>query len=192
MDPFNFLNFYVPTSIVFMVTFFLTLALLKPYPHGFKTALQILLAFLAISFLEAVSFIAPSHTANTVINIISGMVFFIMMFMCIAYRVSKISVSILGCWLISLFSGNSVLSIFTICWLFFFLHDEFWKGTAIAIGYIGLAIGSIGLSMGYIGPATSTNAGFLLGCWFFLGLCRFCIRRRYFFYKRWNNLCHSS
>ncbi|KAK8986943.1 hypothetical protein V6N11_055260 [Hibiscus sabdariffa] len=47
----TFLLFYIPTYIVFLVAFFLTLALLKPFPHGFRTALQILLAFLAYSCL---------------------------------------------------------------------------------------------------------------------------------------------
>ncbi|KAE8725619.1 putative Ankyrin repeat protein [Hibiscus syriacus] len=43
----DFLLFYVPTDVVFIVTFFLTLALLKPFPNGFRTALEGLLAFLA-------------------------------------------------------------------------------------------------------------------------------------------------
>ncbi|XVF23811.1 hypothetical protein REPUB_Repub13aG0071500 [Reevesia pubescens] len=42
MDEVTFLYFYIPTSAVFIATFFLTLALLKPYPRGFRTALQIL------------------------------------------------------------------------------------------------------------------------------------------------------
>ncbi|EOY18337.1 Ankyrin repeat-containing protein [Theobroma cacao] len=42
-----------PAYTVFIVAFFLTLGLLKPFPHGFRTALQVLLAFLAISFDEA-------------------------------------------------------------------------------------------------------------------------------------------
>ncbi|KAK8508241.1 hypothetical protein V6N12_019420 [Hibiscus sabdariffa] len=40
------LLFYIPTYIAFLVAFFLTLALLKPFPRGFRTSLQILLAFL--------------------------------------------------------------------------------------------------------------------------------------------------
>ncbi|MBA0780751.1 hypothetical protein Gotri_004814 [Gossypium trilobum] len=48
MDQSSFLHFYIPIYIVFLVTFFLILALLKPFPHGFRTALQLLLAFLAM------------------------------------------------------------------------------------------------------------------------------------------------
>ncbi|MBA0739830.1 hypothetical protein Gogos_013061, partial [Gossypium gossypioides] len=45
-----FLRFFVPTYVVFMTAFFLTVALLKPFPVGLRTTLQILLAFLAICF----------------------------------------------------------------------------------------------------------------------------------------------
>ncbi|XWS07816.1 hypothetical protein CRYUN_Cryun41cG0023300 [Craigia yunnanensis] len=40
MDQASFLLFYMPTCAVFIVTFFLTLALLEPFPSGFRTALQ--------------------------------------------------------------------------------------------------------------------------------------------------------
>ncbi|EOY18331.1 Ankyrin repeat-containing protein [Theobroma cacao] len=50
MDQANFPFFYIPAYTVFIVAFFLTLGLLKPFPHGFRTSLQVLLAFLAISF----------------------------------------------------------------------------------------------------------------------------------------------
>ncbi|KAB2065417.1 hypothetical protein ES319_A09G087700v1 [Gossypium barbadense] len=45
-----FLRFFIPTYVVFMTVFFLTVALLKPFPVGLRTTLQILLAFLAICF----------------------------------------------------------------------------------------------------------------------------------------------
>ncbi|XVF23812.1 hypothetical protein REPUB_Repub13aG0071600 [Reevesia pubescens] len=99
MDPITFLYFYIPTSAVFIVTFFLTLALLKPYPRGFRTALQVPLAFLAICFYESIFFLAPTDLATLVINLFSVLVFVLMMFMCFAYRLSKVSVLILGCWL---------------------------------------------------------------------------------------------
>ncbi|KAE8725620.1 Ankyrin repeat family protein [Hibiscus syriacus] len=40
LPQYEFLLFYVPTYVVFIVTFFLTLALLKPFPNGFRTTLQ--------------------------------------------------------------------------------------------------------------------------------------------------------
>ncbi|XP_017984751.1 PREDICTED: protein ACCELERATED CELL DEATH 6 [Theobroma cacao] len=95
----NFLLFYIPSYTVFIVAFFLTLGLLKPFPHGFRTALQVLLAFLAISFDEAVCLIVPTSLAFRVMSMFSVVLFILMMFMCIAYRVSKLSVLILGCWL---------------------------------------------------------------------------------------------
>ncbi|MFQ6667065.1 hypothetical protein Gotur_033211 [Gossypium turneri] len=61
MDESEFLLFYIPTYLVFLVTLFLTPALLKTFPHEFRTALQVLLAFLAVSFDESISFIAPTH-----------------------------------------------------------------------------------------------------------------------------------
>ncbi|XVE69063.1 hypothetical protein DITRI_Ditri09bG0119500 [Diplodiscus trichospermus] len=167
MDQIDFLAFYIPTSAVFVVTFFLTLGLLKPFPRGFRTALQVLLAFLAICFYQSIFFLAPTDLAGQVINLFSVLVFILMIFMCLAYRVSKVSVLVLGCWLFptcDLFVGNLGYIILG-CWLFLSLYDEFWKGTALAflIGFGGRDI--------TLGPAT------VLGCWFLLSLCRFCIMR---------------
>ena len=56
------------------------------------------------------------------------------MFMSFAYRVSKVNVLILGCWLFlpgALFEdyiGYLIVG-------FLFLYDEFWKGTALLVGY---------------------------------------------------------
>ncbi|XP_017982833.1 PREDICTED: uncharacterized protein LOC18611864 isoform X3 [Theobroma cacao] len=44
MDPVEFLVFYLTICAVFIVAFFLTLGLLKPFPRGFKTALQDLIS----------------------------------------------------------------------------------------------------------------------------------------------------
>ncbi|XVE68911.1 hypothetical protein DITRI_Ditri09bG0107600 [Diplodiscus trichospermus] len=170
MDQINFLLFYIPASAVFIVTFFLTLGLLKPFPRGFRTALQVLLAFLAICFNESIFFLAPTYLATIVINLFSVLVFVLMMFMCFAYRVSRVSVLILGCWLFptaDLFQGligNTIMG----CWLFLFLYDEFWKGTALVIGYC-LLIG-LGDRFQIIEPII------VLGCWLFLSLSRFCIK----------------
>ncbi|KAH1090989.1 hypothetical protein J1N35_018246 [Gossypium stocksii] len=49
-----FLRFFVPTYVVFMTAFFLTVALLEPFPVGLRTTLQILLAFLAICFNQSI------------------------------------------------------------------------------------------------------------------------------------------
>ncbi|EOY18334.1 Ankyrin repeat-containing protein, putative [Theobroma cacao] len=86
MGEVDFLLFYIPAYTVFIVTFFLTLGLLKPFPRGFRTALQVLLAFLAISFDKSITFIAPSYLVFQVISTFSVLVFILMMFMCIAYR----------------------------------------------------------------------------------------------------------
>ncbi|XVF83522.1 hypothetical protein PTKIN_Ptkin16aG0495500 [Pterospermum kingtungense] len=40
MPETSFLLFYIPSYVVFTVTFFLTLCLLKPFPSGFRSALQ--------------------------------------------------------------------------------------------------------------------------------------------------------
>ena len=96
MDEISFFAFYVPTSGVFNGTFFLTLGLLKPFPRGFRTALQVLLAFLAICFYESIAFLAPTSLAVRVIGLFSISIFFLMMFMCFADRVSKVTVLILG------------------------------------------------------------------------------------------------
>ncbi|XP_017982829.1 PREDICTED: uncharacterized protein LOC18611864 isoform X2 [Theobroma cacao] len=86
---------------VFIVAFFLTLGLLKPFPRGFKTALQVLLAFFAICFQASIYPIIPFYFyVPLVINIFIFLVFVIMMSMCTASRVSKISVMVLGCWLL--------------------------------------------------------------------------------------------
>ncbi|GMI88156.1 hypothetical protein HRI_002484900 [Hibiscus trionum] len=82
-----------------MSCFFLTLALLKPFPNGYRTALQVLLAFLAMSFHLSILLISPSPTAVSVICRLSAIVFFLMVFMCITYKVSKLSISIVGCWM---------------------------------------------------------------------------------------------
>ncbi|EOY18327.1 Ankyrin repeat-containing protein, putative [Theobroma cacao] len=99
MDEVDLLQFYIPAYAVFIVAFFLTLGLLKPFPPGFRTSLHVLLAFLAISFDQSITFISPTDLAYLVICTFSTLVFICTMFMCIAYRVSKISVLILGCWL---------------------------------------------------------------------------------------------
>ncbi|EOY18328.1 Ankyrin repeat-containing protein, putative [Theobroma cacao] len=86
MDQVDFLTFYIPAYTVFIVAFFLTLGLLKPFPHGFRTSLQVLLAFLAISFDESINFIAPTNLAYLVMCLFSTLVFVLMMVMCVAYR----------------------------------------------------------------------------------------------------------
>ncbi|XP_017984749.1 PREDICTED: uncharacterized protein LOC18586210 isoform X2 [Theobroma cacao] len=140
MNEIDFLIFYIPACTVFIVSFFLTLGLLKPFPRGFRTALQVLLAFLAISFEEAVSFIAPTYLASLVIDTLSLLVFISMMFMCIAYRVSKLSVLILGCWLYpglfdSLMTGSYLI---LGCWLVLGLYDLFWIRAVVVLGCISL------------------------------------------------------
>ncbi|KAB2010594.1 hypothetical protein ES319_D10G250100v1 [Gossypium barbadense] len=67
LDRTDFLLFYIPTYVVFMVTFFLILALLKPFPHGLKKTIQVLLAYFAICFDQSISFIAPTDFAFKVI-----------------------------------------------------------------------------------------------------------------------------
>ncbi|XWS07814.1 hypothetical protein CRYUN_Cryun41cG0023100 [Craigia yunnanensis] len=165
MDQTNFLQFYIPTCTVFIVTFFLTLGLLKPFPSGFKTALQVLLAFLAISFDESIFFIAPNGLVTVVINAFSILVFVLMIFMCISYRVSKISVLILGCWYfpIDLMPTYLIGDLVLVSLLFIFLYDEFWQGSVLVVGYCLL----VGLSI-----QTPKDNIILLGCWFILGLCR--------------------
>ncbi|MBA0870540.1 hypothetical protein Goshw_013914, partial [Gossypium schwendimanii] len=54
LDQSDFLLFYIPTYVVFMATFFLILALLKPFPHGLKKTVQVLLAFFAICFDQSI------------------------------------------------------------------------------------------------------------------------------------------
>ncbi|MBA0870076.1 hypothetical protein Goshw_007604 [Gossypium schwendimanii] len=81
MDPSNFLLFYIPTYLVFLVTLFLTLALLKTFPRDFRSALQVLLAFLAVSFDESISDLAPTTSTYTILNIFSGILFLLMVYM---------------------------------------------------------------------------------------------------------------
>ncbi|TYG53426.1 hypothetical protein ES288_D09G108900v1 [Gossypium darwinii] len=92
----NYLRFFVPTYVVFMTAFFLTVALLKPFPVGLRTTLQILLAFLAICFNQSVSIIAPTDLARYVIYIFSIFFVFLLVLMSIVYRASKFITSILG------------------------------------------------------------------------------------------------
>ncbi|XVF83556.1 hypothetical protein PTKIN_Ptkin16aG0498500 [Pterospermum kingtungense] len=88
MDEIDFLLFYIPTCAVFIVTFFLTFGLLKPFPRGFRTALQLLLAFLAICFFQSNHFLAPTDLAAGVIYAFSILILYLMTLMCISYRVS--------------------------------------------------------------------------------------------------------
>ncbi|XP_021295842.1 ankyrin repeat-containing protein BDA1-like [Herrania umbratica] len=138
MDQVSFLLFYIPACTVFIVAFFLTLGLLTPFPHGFKTALQVLLAFLAISFNQAIGFIAPTELAILVISLFSVLVFVLMMVMCVAYRVSKVSVLFLGCWLVIGLYGPFQIGSYLIlgCWLVLSLYDPFWIGSAGIVGCI--------------------------------------------------------
>ncbi|XP_022722185.1 uncharacterized protein LOC111279488 [Durio zibethinus] len=170
MKEIDFLYFYIPSSAVFMVTFFLTLGLLKPFPRGFRTALQVLLAFLAICFYESIFHLAPTDLAAGVIDAFSVMVLVLMMFMCFAYRVSKVSVLILGCCLFrtSILFHSLIGNVNVGCWLFLFLYDEFWKGTALVVGYCFLIV--VGSREFIIQPIL------ILGCWLLLCLCRFCIK----------------
>ncbi|KAL4386822.1 hypothetical protein GQ457_09G001420 [Hibiscus cannabinus] len=138
LDASSFLLFYIPTFVVFIVAFFLTLALIKPYPHGFRTALEILLAFVAISFDQSVFIIAPSYVEYLILKISSSTVFALMVFMCIAYRVSKISVSIVGCRISLLvlsiiFENEMVIGAVQGLLLSLFLYDEFWKGSIVTV-----------------------------------------------------------
>ncbi|XP_021295918.1 ankyrin repeat-containing protein BDA1-like [Herrania umbratica] len=138
MDQVNFLIFYIPAYTVFIVAFFLTLGLLKPFPHGFRTCLQVLLAFLAISFDESITFLAPTNLAYLVMCLFSTLVFALMMVMCVAYRVSKISVLFLGCWLVPGMYGPFQIGSYLIlgCWLFLSLYDPFWIGSTGIVGCI--------------------------------------------------------
>ncbi|KAK8576839.1 hypothetical protein V6N13_121839 [Hibiscus sabdariffa] len=104
MDKYYFLLFYSLTYVVFIVAYFLTLALLKPFPHGFRTALQVLLAFLAMCFDQSISSIAPTFHIAIILRVFSTITFVFMVFMCISYKVSKLSVSIVGCWIFPSYS----------------------------------------------------------------------------------------
>ncbi|KAK5795577.1 hypothetical protein PVK06_036846 [Gossypium arboreum] len=169
LDEIDFFSFYIPTYLVFIVTFFLTLALLKPYPHCFRTALQVLLAFFAICFDQSVSFIAPTEFTTIVMTIFSIMVFILTVLMVFTCRVSKLSVAILGCWLspssvltyddMNLVLSNAIQGV----WLFLFLYDEFWKGTIIVVAYC-LAFSMLTSDFTYC---------MAFGYWLSLCLCRF-------------------
>ncbi|GMI88155.1 hypothetical protein HRI_002484800 [Hibiscus trionum] len=194
LPQYEFLMFYVPTYVVFIVTFFLTLALLKPFPNGFRTALQVLLAFFVICFHQSIIIIASAFSTVMVINTLSAIVFILMVFMCITYELSKISVSIVGyrifteLWpsfpnMLHLSDEETtvVASVILGLFLFLFLFDKFWQGTILVVGY-GLGVGLILLRVGNAGFYTQT---FLIssGSWFFFNLCRICIKgciRAYF------------
>ncbi|KAK8514883.1 hypothetical protein V6N13_121832 [Hibiscus sabdariffa] len=75
MDEYYFLLFYSLTYVVSIVTYFLTLALLKPFPHGFRTALQVLLAFLAMCFDQSISYIAPTFQIAIILRVFSTITF---------------------------------------------------------------------------------------------------------------------
>ncbi|KAK8277229.1 hypothetical protein V6Z11_D10G252800 [Gossypium hirsutum] len=141
MNQSSFLLFYIPTYLVFLVTLFLTLALLKTFPREFRTALQVLLAFLAVSFDGSISYIAPTNLAYVILNIFSGFLFLLMLSMCIVCRVSKISVSIVGCWIfpsILVYLGNEIIiGVVQGLLLFPILYEEFWKGTIFVVLAIG-------------------------------------------------------
>ncbi|KAL1150340.1 hypothetical protein V6Z11_A10G251800 [Gossypium hirsutum] len=171
MDPLNFLLFYIPTYLVFLVTLFLTLALLKTFPCDFRSALQVLLAFLAASFDQSISDLAPTTLTYTILNIFSGILFLLMVYMCIVHRVSKISVSIVGCWIFP-----SILYLCQGLLLFLILYDEFWKGTILIVCYclfvrVDAFLGA-GIDLYYFLDIVT-----LIGCWLFLSLGRLCIMR---------------
>ncbi|MBA0841596.1 hypothetical protein Goarm_004080 [Gossypium armourianum] len=183
LDRTDFLLFYIPTYVVFMVTFFLILALLKPFPHGFKKTIQVLLAFFAICFDQSISFIAPNDFAFNVMGVFSILFFVLTLVMFYSDRVSKLSVAILGCWLTpsDLFQvipadADSILLLLAIngCWLFLFVKDDFWEGTIIVMGYCSYSIMEV-VFHGALAIWMPELAFYLipLGCWFFLCLCRF-------------------
>ncbi|KAL1079923.1 hypothetical protein V6Z11_D10G253800 [Gossypium hirsutum] len=183
LDLANFLLFYIPTYVVFMVTFFLILALLKPFPHGFKKTIQVLLAFFAICFDQSISFIAPTDFAFKVMGVFSLLFFVLTLVMFYSDRVSKLSVAILGCWLTpsQLFQvipadPDSILLLLAIngCWLFLFVKDDFWEGTIIVMGYCSYSIMEV-VFQGALAIGMPELEFYLipLGCWFFLCLCRF-------------------
>ncbi|KAE8663047.1 Ankyrin repeat family protein [Hibiscus syriacus] len=91
MSEITFLLLYIPTYVVFIVAFFLTLALLKPFPRGFRNALQVLLAFLAICFDQSISFISPTDLSSLILNMFSVVIFILTVFMFVEYRVSMLS-----------------------------------------------------------------------------------------------------
>ncbi|KAH1045687.1 hypothetical protein J1N35_036471 [Gossypium stocksii] len=191
LEPSDFLLFYIPTYVVFMVTFFLTLALLKTFPHGFKKTIQVLLAFFAICFDQSIFFIAPIGFASKVIEVFALLFFVLTLVLFFSDRVSKPIVAILGCWLTpsDLFDfvevytpeGDTLFlrSVIDGCWLFLFLKDDFWEGTIIVIGCCSY---NITYNVSYEAPHVRlevTQSLMVLGCWFFLYLCRFCFKQCY-------------
>ncbi|XP_052478809.1 ankyrin repeat-containing protein BDA1-like isoform X2 [Gossypium raimondii] len=186
-QPF-FLLFYIPTYVVFMVTFFLTLALLKPFPHGFKKTIQVLLAFFAICFDQSVSFLTPTEFAFKVMQVFTLLFFVLTLVMFYGDRVSKQSVAILACFLspsrfeygevIPTMVHPVVLRLAIGCWLFLFVKYDFWEGTIIVIGYCSYYIME-DVFAGAFKFGIPEMAFYLipLGCWFFLYLCRFCFKQ---------------
>ncbi|KAA3481724.1 E3 ubiquitin-protein ligase MIB1-like isoform X2 [Gossypium australe] len=185
-----FFLFYIPTYVVFLVTLFLTLALLKTFPRDFRTALQVLLAFFAVSFDKSISHIAPTDLTMRILNIFSGILFLLMVSMCIVFRVSKISVLIVGCWIFLSFYYNYFHNITSMTALgmgvgqglalFFTLYDEFWKGTIFIVCYCLFASFGIISENGDGFSFTRVDLSYfvaLIGCWLFLSLGRLCIMR---------------
>ncbi|KAK8336129.1 hypothetical protein V6Z12_A09G099400, partial [Gossypium hirsutum] len=143
----NYLRFFVPTYFVFMTAFFLTLDLLKPFPVGFRTALQILLAVFALCFHLSICFIAPTLLAANIIKIVSMLFGLLLVLVGITNRVSKLSISILG---------------FGLCpWILIFLINEFWEGTILIVGY---CLYSMILFLGGSDPLRLILSSIFLGC----------------------------
>ncbi|XP_039037379.1 uncharacterized protein LOC120174674 [Hibiscus syriacus] len=179
LDDISFFIFYFPTYVVFIVTFFLTLTLLKPFPHGFRTALQVLLAVFAVCFDLSIKYIAPTRLAHHVMIIFPVTVFISTVFMLRTYPMSKLSAGILAFWfspvylLFIIHGGDIVLgNIIQGCWLFLFLYDEFWEGTIILVVY---SLSTTMPAIAWHGIPRFTNCIPFGGCWLFRSLCRFCI-----------------
>ncbi|XP_039040916.1 uncharacterized protein LOC120179373 [Hibiscus syriacus] len=168
-----FLEFYIMTYVVFTIAFFLTLALLKQFPDGFRTALEVLLAFFAICFNGSIEVIAPSVLTAVIIDIFSGVFFLLMVFMSITYEVSKLSVAIMGCSFLPVgpFPPYGVLS-----GLFFslILFDEFWKGTGLILVFNLLHCLNALVDPSHL---NSQYTVIITAFWFFFHLCRICIKR---------------
>ncbi|XP_039038915.1 ankyrin repeat-containing protein BDA1-like [Hibiscus syriacus] len=176
MDQYYFLLFYSLTYVVFIAAFFLTLALLKPFPLGIRTALQLLLAFLALCFDQSVSTIAPTFSIAITLRTFSTVIFVFMVFMCISYKVSKLSVSIVGCWIfpsfsLSILAGGVVIGVIQGFFIFLVLYDELWKGTLLVVGYNLFVSGGYRSGYGWKYPTA------FVACWLLLNICRFCIKR---------------
>ncbi|KAL4289842.1 hypothetical protein GQ457_14G026150 [Hibiscus cannabinus] len=181
MDRTQFLLFYIPIYLVFIVTLFLTLALLKPFPHGFRTALQVLLAFLAVCFDQSIDVITPTTVPSVIMNVFSFTVFVLMVFMCTAYQVSKLSVWIVGYWLIPWFSYFNLeeeiyLGVGLGLVLFLFVDDEFWKVAILVAGYTVFEGIHDFFDNRSVSFGVAYHAAFIT-CWLFLNLCRFYMKR---------------